>query len=53
MLKRVMPVEDDRRDHPLVDSPGVPSQVILTGGERHDISQAESLLAPFYFIALA
>lgn len=40
MLKRVMPVGDDRRDHLLVDLPGFPLQVILTGGERHDIFQA-------------
>ena len=53
MLKRVMPVEDNRRDHLLADSPGFPLQVILTGGERHDISQAESLLAPFHCTALA
>lgn len=25
---------------------------ILTGGERHDMSQAESLLAPFHFDAV-
>jgi len=25
---------------------------IVTGGERHDISQAESLLAPFHFDAV-
>ncbi|MXY92880.1 MAG: hypothetical protein F4047_15050 [Caldilineaceae bacterium SB0670_bin_27] len=64
MLKRVMPVGDDRRDHCriverkrdallIVDSPGLPLQFILTGGERRDISQAESLLAPFYYTALA
>ena len=27
-------------------------QFILTGGERHDLSQAESLLAPFRFDAV-
>lgn len=64
MLKRVMPVGDDRRDHCriveqqrdahlLVDSPGLTLQFILTGGERRDISQAESLLAPYYYTALA
>ena len=37
--------------HPLVDALGFPLQFILTGGERHDISQAESLLAPFHFDA--
>ena len=29
-----------------------PLQFILTGGERHDMSQAESLLAPFQFDAV-
>ena len=59
-----MPVGDDRRDHCrivgrkrdallIVDSPGLPSQFILTGGERRAISQAESLLAPLCYTALA
>ena len=34
--------------HLLVDALGFPLQFILTGGERHDLSQAESLLAPFH-----
>ncbi len=38
--------------HLLVDAPGFPVQFILTGGERHDLSQAESLLAPFHFDAV-
>ena len=33
--------------HLLVDALGFPLRFILTGGERHDITQAESLLAPF------
>ena len=37
--------------HLLVDALGFPLQLILTGGERHDLSQAESLLAPFHFDA--
>ena len=37
--------------HHLVDALGLPLQFILTGGERHDLSQAESLLAPFHFDA--
>ena len=37
--------------HLLVDALGFPLQFILTGGERHDLSQAESLLAPFHFDA--
>ena len=35
--------------HPLVDALGFPLRFILTGGERHDITQAASLLAPFAF----
>ena len=31
---------------------GFPLRFILTGGERHDITQAESLLAPFHFDAV-
>ncbi|MDE0312842.1 MAG: IS5 family transposase [Caldilineaceae bacterium] len=38
--------------HLLVDAPGFPLQFILTGGERHDLSQAETLLAPFHFDAV-
>ena len=38
--------------HLLVDALGFPLQFILTGGERHDLSQAESLLAPFDFDAV-
>ena len=38
--------------HLLVDALGFPLQFILTGGERHDFSQAESLLAPFHFGAV-
>ena len=38
--------------HLLVDALGFPLQFILTGGERHDLSQAESLLAPFHFDAV-
>ena len=38
--------------HLLVDALGFPLQFILTGGERHDITQAESLLAPFDFDAV-
>ena len=37
--------------HPLVDALGFPLQFILTGGERHDISQAELLLAPVHSYA--
>ena len=33
----------------VVDALGVPSRFILTGCERHDITLAESLLAPFDF----
>ena len=38
--------------HLLVDALGFPLKFILTGGERHDMSQAESLLAPFHFDAV-
>ena len=38
--------------HLLVDALGFPLQFILTGGERHDLSQAELLLAPFHFDAV-
>ena len=38
--------------HLLIDALGFPLQFILTGGERHDLSQAESLLAPFHFDAV-
>ena len=38
--------------HLLVDALGFPLQFILTGGERHDLSHAESLLAPFHFDAV-
>ena len=38
--------------HLLVDALGFPLQFILTGGERHDLTQAESLLAPFHFDAV-
>ena len=38
--------------HLLCDAQGLPLQFILTGGERHDLSQAESLLAPFNFDAV-
>ncbi len=38
--------------HLLVDAIGFPLKFILTGGERHDVSQAESLLAPFHFDAV-
>ena len=38
--------------HLLVDALGFPLRFILTGGERHDITQAESLLAPFHFDAV-
>ena len=38
--------------HLLVDALGFPLQFILTGGERHDLTQAESLLAPFHFGAV-
>ena len=38
--------------HLLVDALGFPLKFILTGGERHDLSQAESLLAPFHFDAV-
>ena len=33
--------------HVLVDSLGNPLHILLTGGQRHDVSQAESLLADF------
>lgn len=35
--------------HLRVDTPSSPLQFILTGGERHDFCQAESLLAKFHF----
>ncbi|MCY3899278.1 MAG: transposase [Caldilineaceae bacterium] len=38
--------------HLLVDALGFPLQFILTGGERHDLSQAESLLAPIHYDAV-
>ena len=38
--------------HLLVDALGFPLKFILTGGERHDMSQAESLPAPFDFDAV-
>ena len=38
--------------HLLVDALGFPLTFILTGGERHDMSQAESLLAPFHYDAV-
>ena len=38
--------------HLLVDALGFPLTFILTGGERHDMSQAELLLAPFHFDAV-
>ena len=38
--------------HLLVDALGFPLRFILTGAERHDITQAESLLAPFHFDAV-
>ncbi|MCY3902689.1 MAG: transposase [Caldilineaceae bacterium] len=38
--------------HLLVDALGFLLQFILTGGERHDLSLAESLLAPFHFDAV-
>ena len=38
--------------HLLVDALGFPLKFILTGGERHDMTQAESLLAPFHFDAV-
>ncbi len=38
--------------HLLVDALGLPLTFILTGGERHDMSQAELLLAPFHFDAV-
>ena len=37
--------------HLLADELRFPLQFILTGCERHDLSQAESLLAPFHFDA--
>ena len=40
------------KNHHLVDELRFPLQFILTGGERHDPSQAESLLAPFHFDAV-
>ena len=38
--------------HLLVDALGFPLRFILTGAERHDLPQAESLLAPFHFEAV-
>ncbi len=38
--------------HLLVDALGFPLTFILTGGERHDMSQAELLLAPLHFDAV-
>ena len=38
--------------HLLADTLGYPLEFILTGGERHDMSQVESLLAPFQFDAV-
>ncbi len=38
--------------HLLVDALGFPLRFILTGAERYDITQAESLLAPFHFEAV-
>ena len=38
--------------HLLVDALGFPLQFSLTAGERHDLLQAESLLAPFHFDAV-
>ena len=38
--------------HLLVDALGFPLRFILTGAERHDLTQAESLLAPFHFDAV-
>ncbi len=38
--------------HLLVDALGLPLKFILTAGERHDMTQAESLLAPFDFDAV-
>ena len=38
--------------HLLVDALGFPLRFILTGAERHDLTQAESLLAPFHFEAV-
>ena len=35
--------------HLVVDALGYPLRFILTGGERHDLTQAEALLAPFQF----
>ena len=37
--------------HLLVDALGFPQKFILTGGERHDMTQAESLLTPFDYDA--
>ena len=38
--------------HLLVDALGFPLQFSLTVRERHDLSKAESLLAPFHFYAV-
>ena len=38
--------------HLLVDALGFPLKFILTGGERHDMTQAEALLAPFDYDAV-
>ena len=35
-----------------VDALGFPLKFILAGGQRHDMSQAESLRAPFHFDAV-
>ena len=40
------------KNHLLVDTLGFPLQFILTAGERHDLSQAESLLGPFHYDAI-
>ena len=37
--------------HLLVDALGFPLRFIVTGVERHDLTQVESLLAPFHFDA--
>ncbi|MCY4089394.1 MAG: transposase [Caldilineaceae bacterium] len=38
--------------HLLDDALGFPLQFILTGGERHDLFRAESLITPFHFDAV-
>ncbi|MCB8954088.1 MAG: IS5 family transposase [Ardenticatenales bacterium] len=35
--------------HVVVDALGNPLQYILTGGQRHDVTQAEALLEPYEF----